>query len=314
MTSILTFYGISIFMAILFIIVLIILVVYYVLTNNMSTSFKNAWNFEGECADNNPKCKMIANDALGTLDVEIDLTKYQKKNSIILMDLLERLTIAAENKTSYISVPPIRTELLATYFTVPYFIALWRQVTSNNKVCLIYTFRGTSTNQEVRIDQQVSQIEFLDSKTKVHSGFNYYYLQFRDTLLKSLKDNYFDYIFISGHSLGAAVATLFSFDIIYNKQVTKENQITNIFGCPNVGNPEFSDLIESLGIQFWSIKNNADLVITVPWPVMINTSDPSGQLWYYKSSGTPIEFYRNWNSIKDSHLLPVYKYSIEFLD
>lgn len=70
---------------------------------------------------------------------------------------------------------------------------------------------------------------------------------------------------VTGHSLGAALATLF---VMENKEKKKFDITTCCtFASPHVGNTEFVHFFDLLPITSWRIANNQDIVTKIPFRV-----------------------------------------------
>ncbi len=122
--------------------------------------------------------------------------------------------------------------------------------------CLVIAFRGTDEMEDWQTNVHAYQTPFADMG-KVHSGFKKAYLSIKEELLEYLKDNVLP-IFITGHSLGAALATLATSEFYKNEQFDS----CYTYGSPRTGNPAFVNSIKCK--QIYRIVNNCDIVTTVP--------------------------------------------------
>jgi lipase (class 3) len=125
---------------------------------------------------------------------------------------------------------------------------------SNNS--LVIAFRGTDDLNDWNTNLQTIQRPY-GSTGKVHSGFKDAYLSIRKELLEYVDRNSLP-IFVAGHSLGAALATLTVSDIY--KNINFDSCYT--FGSPRTGNKDFINSIESN--NFYRVVNNCDIVTVVP--------------------------------------------------
>jgi triacylglycerol lipase len=121
---------------------------------------------------------------------------------------------------------------------------------------LVIAFRGTDDLNDWNSNLQTIQRPY-GSAGKVHSGFKDTYLSIRDELLGYLDNNSLP-IFVTGHSLGAALATLTVSDIY--KNINFDSCYT--FGSPRTGNNDFVNAIEN--DNFYRVVNNCDIVTVVP--------------------------------------------------
>lgn len=151
-----------------------------------------------------------------------------------------------------------------------------------NDETIVIAFRGTRESQDWRISNlkmfPVSLKNcFNTSKVKVHRGFQktLYYtdkttkLSSIDALLKHIND--LDLIknrkiVITGHSLGGALATLFSVKIRAIMPNVIENQLEEIvlFGSPSVGLKKFKLFYNEFNKKTIRIINGSDVVPFTP--------------------------------------------------
>jgi triacylglycerol lipase len=122
--------------------------------------------------------------------------------------------------------------------------------------CVVIVFRGTDEIEDWGINVRAFQSAF-DGHGKVHSGFKKAYLSIKKELFNALTDISLPF-FITGHSLGAALAILAASELF-----EKENFDSGYtFGSPRIGNAEFIDSVKCKNI--YRIINNCDVVTTVP--------------------------------------------------
>ncbi|WCJ27169.1 Phospholipase A1-II 1 [Euphorbia peplus] len=210
---------------------------------------------------------------------------------------------------------------------------------------ILICWRGTLLDKESVGDVNIIQVPadklFLNSSAKVHRGFYGIYTSKTSDFVLSSDANkeytrnsareqvlaavrrHVDYyaelnetvsITVVGHSLGAALATLNSMDIVsngYNKP-TQSNVVfpvtTFTYACPHVGNKDFSDLFNKLpDLYLLRIKTAKDIIPDLP-PTWLD----------YHEVGTNLNIdvihseHVNDTLInaKTSHQLPIYLYGI----
>jgi hypothetical protein len=162
-------------------------------------------------------------------------------------------------------------------------------------------------------------------KPCVFSGFNRMYTHSpiirnddgNTIRLESVREQVIDYItthpienlFITGHSLGAAVSTLLGADIKYNYEkyrVGQNNARIYTFAGPSCGNKDFYKLYSDLGNNYtglFSIVNNRDPVPTLP--EYVGYANPPPQKFCFTSTICGV----------DSHKTPTYtRYLLENWD
>ena len=122
--------------------------------------------------------------------------------------------------------------------------------------CIVIAFRGTDESEDWGINLRVYQSDFY-SKGKVHRGFKKAYLSVKESLLETLRDNTLP-LFITGHSLGAALAILATSDL----QERPDFDSCYTFGSPRIGDKDFLNAINCQSI--FRVINNSDIVTTVP--------------------------------------------------
>lgn len=136
----------------------------------------------------------------------------------------------------------------------------------------VVAFRGTSSFEDVLTDLSIIQQNFPPTrrpifKPKAHSGFLNAYdsinLELKAEVLKLLNLNNNYTFYVTGHSLGGALATLLAIDL---KRTFKNiNVIIYTYGSPRVGNKWFVRMFNnSLKNQSYRIVNERDFIPQVP--------------------------------------------------
>ncbi|PSR74465.1 hypothetical protein PHLCEN_2v9812 [Hermanssonia centrifuga] len=123
----------------------------------------------------------------------------------------------------------------------------------------------------------------------VHDGFQDTQGRTADIVLSTvqsaLASTGFKRVLTTGHSLGAAVATL---DATMLRMALPSDVDVNsvVFGLPRVGNQQFADMIDSMISDFTHVTNQDDPVPTVP-PRFLSFQHPQGEIHITKvdSSG-----------------------------
>lgn len=113
----------------------------------------------------------------------------------------------------------------------------------------------------------------------MHAGFKKTYLSIHSKLIRTLKNNTLP-IFITGHSLDAALATLATSELCKNEYFDS----CYTYGSPKTGNPKFIDSINSDCI--YRMINNCGLVTTVPTNVFFNRYKHIGQPYLLEGTGS----------------------------
>jgi hypothetical protein len=239
------------------------------------------------------------------LAVEYSKTAPQPKDLTKIIDLFD-------NKSD----PPIGT--------------IWSAVMGTNKVAYI-AFRGTENIQEWTQDFNYSEVPYSHKKQQVslsihlpavakslsmltqgtgdsqpnvlvHKGFIDAYINVKNDMMKAMLIIKPDYTVVTGHSLGSALSTLASVDIV---SFGYKNVLSYNFASPRVGNQDFSSLVKALNFPFYRIVNDADIVPTLPSSVFPNF-DNVEQPYIFEHCGTPVYFTVNRSSLLNNHLLGSY--------
>jgi hypothetical protein len=153
---------------------------------------------------------------------------------------------------------------------------------------IVIAFRGTEKTGEwlenIDYGQTEATFENLDHSVTIHTGFWDALNEKANHHTKSLQDQLNDLIptyltkdgpneiNITGHSLGAAIATLVTLDSILRYKGVRI--VTFIIGTPRVGGPSLAQLYRDLSedptdnFVVWRLVNTEDVVTTVPAPVV----------------------------------------------
>lgn len=104
----------------------------------------------------------------------------------------------------------------------------------------------------------------------VTAGFRGIYISLRQKLIEVLNGDGISpnsRIFVAGHSLGGALATLAVPDILKNTPFKDpERVVLYTFASPRCGDRHFAANFQNLGIKHWRIANTEDVVTMMPFP------------------------------------------------
>lgn len=134
--------------------------------------------------------------------------------------------------------------------------------------CLYLVFKGSSTLRDFITNSNISLVKTKLFPGKVHAGFYKMLLENYRFIFKSLLDFCEKYkcnnIYITGHSLGGALSSLFySLCKRYKLFKTDGTIIKNItFGSPRVGDSKFCKNLNTC-----RIVNKKDIVTMLPFPI-----------------------------------------------
>jgi len=102
----------------------------------------------------------------------------------------------------------------------------------------------------------------------VTAGFRGIYVSLREKLIKALNQKSPNAkVFVTGHSLGGALATLAIPDILRNTHFTNpKNVVLYTFASPRCGDRNFAMSFQKLDVRHWRIANTEDFITTLPFP------------------------------------------------
>ena len=270
-----------------------------------NASLKKAATATGHCVDGETDCENKPNDRLGL--PSFNTTTYVRQDSSILADLVGRLEYAAKNDLSEPTTPPDFT-LLKTlndkYGNM--FIGMWTTqvndiASGGNAKQLYVAIRGSQTEQEWKKDLETIQVAWPEAPSYVHKGFLNIYQLNQQVILDMIKEYDPKFVYITGHSLGAAIATMTALDV--SKLPSIKTAVYN-FASPRVGNTEFAALVDT-NVKLFRTVNIADIVNDLPLSVHPNFHGNHNP-FEYAHAGIQVLFNMNWASWENNHLIPVY--------
>lgn len=203
---------------------------------------------------------------------------------------------------------------------------------NNNDPKMGFIFiRGTAKPQEWIQNVKYSEIEFdnyfgsklakfvsnpkfnqeLLSNVKIHRGFSEITIPLIKQLFESnINIGQFDKILISGHSLGAALASLIAviLKLVYPK---KEIKVIT-FGKPRVGNDKYAHLVKTIfNIEkdFTVFNHTSDIVGNMPLKTTRDLLGPKE--YYFADDGNVIKIDKDYGTIWWNHTLPGYIQSLQ---
>ena len=152
----------------------------------------------------------------------------------------------------------------------------------------IVVFRGTEPTswEDIKADIQFTKQQKtyatnsvgLKAHGKMHKGFRAALEDVWKILHKHYKQNGVGkQLLVTGHSLGAALATL------YADRIADINSACYTFGSPRVGDKK---LIDNMNFTCYRVRNNNDIVTRVP-PEWIGYTHKSDELLYFDVDGIP---------------------------
>ena len=159
----------------------------------------------------------------------------------------------------------------------------------SDKGNVVVAFRGTEPRE--MSDVKADLLAFKrKSRTegRVHMGFKLELRKLWPDIEALLQRNKSKQLWITGHSLGAAMATLCA-----SRLEEKEPKLYT-YGSPRVGGKEFC---QGMDVQHWRFVNNNDVVVKVPFWIM--GYKHHGTEWYINYHGN-IRNHTFWQRFKDA--------------
>lgn len=148
----------------------------------------------------------------------------------------------------------------------------------------IIVFRGTSNPKEWIANFQAAQSNYVQggvTRGRVHTGFLRLYAQLAPQVQRiANRLNAALPCFVTGHSLGGALATLATADLIQNRAL--QNIQLYSYAAPRVGDPAFANHINMIAPNNFRVLNLADIVPMVP-PTNLRAQEftHAGQEWVF---------------------------------
>lgn len=104
-------------------------------------------------------------------------------------------------------------------------------------------------------------------RAQIHQGFAAAYKAIAPrllTVIRNLQNVKRRPVFITGHSLGGALATVCSLDLFVTLGLTRREIFVSTFGAPRVGNRPFRDLYDKVVPIHWRMVVGPDVVAKLP--------------------------------------------------
>ena len=178
----------------------------------------------------------------------------------------------------------------------------------------IIAFRGTQTQIEWWRNLQATQRKYLDPKTgkqygKVHQGYlKIVREKINSALIKAVKQlDPTIPCYITGHSLGGAVATLSAIEIALQVPEIREQIQLYTYAAPRIGDRDFARVHSQLIPNSYRIVNLSDSVPLVP-PIEIQNKFTTAN---YAHVGQKWSFTVQFGDVLLNHVADTYRMAIE---
>jgi hypothetical protein len=166
----------------------------------------------------------------------------------------------------------------------------------NNSRDYVLAFEGSQDNRDLLIDLQIAQLvpykHYPDAK--VHSGFWKSYLAIADEVHKLLLTHNVEHLFVTGHSLGGALATIASLDIVEELGIKNVSMVS--LGAPRVGNAGYADLYSIMINDYYRLTHASDTVVHLPY-MYLNYRHIPHEIFYPKRGSLVSETYPKRGSL-----------------
>lgn len=170
---------------------------------------------------------------------------------------------------------------------------------------IIIAFRGTSSTPNWISNLIASQKKFkyIKEDCLTHRGFTDIYSSARSEIISALsKLSPSKTLYVTGHSLGGALASLCAIDIAANTPYTSPNLFT--YGSPRVGDPTFAKVFSKYVRNSYRIANPFDIVTHAPPSIY---KRPKREKKYYYSHVQTLSSLSFQNgSVSSNHIISSY--------
>jgi triacylglycerol lipase len=169
----------------------------------------------------------------------------------------------------------------------------------------ILAFRGTGSAVDWASDLIARQMPFspVGGAGQTHEGFTRIYLSARErmfALIDRLPAG--KPLFVTGHSLGGALAKLAALDIAANRSFGQ--MLVYTFGAPRVGDPKFARAYNQIVPVTFRIQNEFDVVPYLP-PLVYRSPKTDKTYYYLHVKGEVKRSFRT-GSVSGNHVLSSY--------
>jgi Lipase (class 3) len=136
----------------------------------------------------------------------------------------------------------------------------------------------------------------------VHDGFQRFYGEMRECIFAALKKISPHAVYVCGHSLGGAMATLCGWDLVENGF----ESYTVTAGCPRVGNLIFAQYLDGKKMRLFNLRNLTDVIPTCPWAQTPSISGHN-ELFQFTHAGMGLQFCELGSNQSYCHSLGAYQ-------
>ncbi|WP_054026640.1 lipase family protein [Bacillus sp. FJAT-28004] len=174
-----------------------------------------------------------------------------------------------------------------------------------SELASVLAFRGSGSAVDWVSDLIAQQTAYRPVKNVglTHKGFTDIYMSARTQIIEIVNQLPPDKpLFITGHSLGGALATLAAIDLANNTVFTAP--IVYTYGAPRVGDPKFVSVYNATVGTHWRFQNEFDIVPHLP--PLVYQSPKTKQTYYYMHVKGEVKRSFRLGSVSGNHILSSY--------
>lgn len=234
------------------------------------------------------------------------LTEPNYETALFLAAICSQTYIQFANKETGAFIKPDHYELVGSIVTSELGIDNDHYgfiLTSEHNTIL--AFRGSSTSIDWVYDFIAQQTEYWPAKNagQTHKGFSDIYYTLRQQVMELLSQCDSEKpLYITGHSLGGALATLAALDIAANTPFRKI--IVYTFGAPRVGDPAFVRAYNYTVPIHWRFQNKYDIVPHLP--TLVYHSPQTDETYFYLHVKGEVQRSFRHGSVSSNHIMSSY--------
>ncbi|TKR87354.1 hypothetical protein L596_011764 [Steinernema carpocapsae] len=165
-------------------------------------------------------------------------------------------------------------------------------VTSHNDSAIIIVFRGAEDLNELnRMLSESKHMEKFIGGGKVAKG----YLDAINSLDRSgLKDLFFGernqnpnyQIWVTGHNIGGAMASIYAAQLVFNKQADPDKVMMVSLGQPRTGDKDYAQAHDSLVTNSFRVVHRRDQISMLPGRLFTHFYHHASEIWYNNDMST----------------------------
>lgn len=240
-------------------------------------------------------------------------TMYDLKTSIFLAAVCGQTYTQFDNKDGSFVVP--NDYKLTAAFKGESFngVQEWFGFVLESDDRIIAAFRGTSSSADWMSNAMARQVKYKYVRDAgwTHCGFTQIYSSVRSAVLSALnKLPAHKTLYITGHSLGGALASLCAIDVAFNTKFNSPRVYT--YGSPRVGDPAFAKAFAGCISCSHRVANKYDLVPHLP-PALFKIPR-NDTVYYYMQVKDVQQLQFQDDSIAANHVIADYFKDLSRLD